>query len=534
MPGQLVERRVAEVVEPGAREGAPEADRPRASWLLERALLLTFVVHGLAMLAMASLLLPGMPGGGASDDAARIAYIAAHPWWWRLGWLPWQLTALSDLFLACALMRTCWVPRLPAALTLLVTVAAIIPDQLGQVAWVTRGIALAQAGDSARYLAFEARIFAWTAAWGGLLYTLGALGWTWSFVATRTWRPWLTPFSILLWGLFALVNAGPLLPIGLRPAQVLLSAGNAVSFVLLEVWFVAVTELVLRRARPEQPHGRYAPWRYPRPVARRVLDPLANSRFVRALAEYLPILAFRSDISDVIYVNYVVEAARLQPLVPEGLVLQRLGPDGVYAFFTFLSYRHGHFGPALLGPLRRFLPSPVQTNWRIHVRDPRTGTTGIYFVTNAIDSTIHALAARMLSEGMPMHVLRSGIVGADGKGGYRLSLEPGAGSAPDAVATLCAAGEMPDDGPWRACFASYEAMLAYCVPQDRALSSQPWYRRTTRQEIDLGIPLSACEPLVGEVHSRAARAIVGDAIPFCFRVASVDFLFAREEHDPLA
>jgi hypothetical protein len=77
-------------------------------------------------------------------------------------------------------------------------------------------------------------------------------------------------------------------------------------------------------------------------------------------------------------------------------------------------------------------------------------------------------------------------------------------------------------------------MLAYCVPQDRAMSSQPWYGRTTRQEIDLGIPLSACEPLVGEITSRTAQAIVGHAIPFCFRVARVDFLFAREEYDRLS
>src|SRR3954468_13827953 len=158
MPGQLAGWRMAGVVEASPNQGVRAADDPQAGWLLERALLLTFGAHGVAMLAMALVLLPGMPGGGARDDVARIAYIAAHPWWWRLGWLPWQITALSDLFLAYALLRTRWVPRLPAALTMLVTVAAVIPDQAGQVAWITRGIALAQAGDSARYLAFEARI----------------------------------------------------------------------------------------------------------------------------------------------------------------------------------------------------------------------------------------------------------------------------------------------------------------------------------------------------------------------------------------
>ena len=52
------------------------------------------------MLSMAVLLLPGLPSGGTADDLARIRYVAAHPWLWRLGWLPWQLTALSDV-LSC-------------------------------------------------------------------------------------------------------------------------------------------------------------------------------------------------------------------------------------------------------------------------------------------------------------------------------------------------------------------------------------------------------------------------------------------------
>jgi hypothetical protein len=76
-------------------------------------------------------------------------------------------------------------------------------------------------------------------------------------------------------------------------------------------------------------------------------------------------------------------------------------------------------------------------------------------------------------------------------------------------------------------------MLAYVVPQDRAFSTQPWRKRVTRQEIELGIPLEACEPLEGTVHSRAAEEIIGDAMPFCFRVAAVRFRFESQEHDPL-
>jgi hypothetical protein len=63
------------------------------------------------------------------------------------------------------------------------------------------------------------------------------------------------------------------------------------------------------------------------------------------------------------------------------------------------------------------------------------------------------------------------------------------------------------------------------------MTTEPWRRCTTREEIDLGIPLDACEPLEGRVISQAAAAIVGDARPVCFRVARVDFRLRGERRD---
>jgi hypothetical protein len=177
------------------------------------------------------------------------------------------------------------------------------------------------------------------------------------------------------------------------------------------------------------------------------------------------------------------------------------------------------------------LPSPVHSNWRIYVSDPHTGLRGVYFVTNAIASTPHALAARLLSEGMPMHVFRRAAVQVSNDRTCRVVLDPGPGSAPDLEAVLRPSDAVLPGPPWSECFGSYAAMLAYCVPQDRAFSSQPWYGRITRQEISLRIPLESCEPMAGAVHSHVAAAYVGDALPLCFRVGKVAFCFEREEHD---
>ncbi len=132
-----------------------------------------------------------------------------------------------------------------------------------------------------------------------------------------------------------------------------------------------------------------------------------------------------------------------------------------------------------------------------------------------------------------MHLPASASLARSADGQVSLRLDPGGGSAPDLDLDL-APCPRPDPlpAPWHACFADYEALLAYDVPQDRALSTQPWLRRTSRQEISLGIPLSACEPLAGEVRSRALRRYAGGAEPLCFRVPHVRFSLDREARDP--
>src|SRR5262249_8404586 len=203
--------------------------------------------------------------------------------------------------------------------------------------------------------------------WGGTLYLCMALGWTWCFASAGTWSRFLTVLSCITWSLLAIGSAALLLPEEFQPTLRLVSAATAAGLALLLLWLALVAELVLRRARPEEKHGRLAPWRHPwRGLTGRAVEMLGNSRLLRAYCEWLPQVAFLSDITDVIYVNYLVEADRLEPFVPLGLELQRLGRTGRYALFTHLTYRHGHFGPRLFGPLRRLLPSPVHSNWRIY------------------------------------------------------------------------------------------------------------------------------------------------------------------------
>lgn len=509
-----------------------------AARLLEWALLFTFVAHGLGMLSLLIFLLPGLPGGSTPSDADRISYIAAHPWLWRLGWLPWQITAVSDILLAIALVRTPWIPRLPAFVTLTLTCFAILPDQIGQALWITEGVRLAERATLSHnlggYLQYEAVISRATSAWAATVYTLAAIGWTWCFVSAGTWNTRLTLLSIPLWLIFLFAGVGPLVPEALRPSAPAIGIANALGFLLMEWWFLEVLEQVLRRSRLDDGLGRYMAWRAPQSGAIGGLANVwCNSRVVRLLCEFVPGVPFDSDITDVVYNNYIVEANRVEPLVPSGLLLRRLGPEGKYALFTLLTYKHGRLGPR---PARKWpvpLPSAIQSNWRIHIRDPRTGYAGIYFVTNAATHPIVCIGGRLMLEAMPMHLLAGGILERNADGCFRIVLDPGTGSGPDVQALLCPTEDRTLPEPWASCFESYDAFLEYCVPQNRAMASQPWYGRISRQEIRLDIPLTDCKPLSGPVHSRLVQEIAGDCAPLSFHVVSVAFRFDRQEFDEM-
>ncbi len=503
----------------------------RADRSLERALIANFVTHLAAIAMMALVLVPFLPGGTDASDVERARRVAEQPWLFRLGWLPWHACAVTDLWLAVAMLRVDWLPRIWSVLVLLLTVPAVLFDQGAQLTWITRGVELAER-DVAAYLALERTLMPMTSVWAAVLYTLAGLGWTFAFARAGVWSRALTWLSPPVWSAMTIAVASPLLPPAIRPSSAAVAAANAVGFLLLQVWLALLAEAALRRRRPFEPHGRLARWRHPGSgLLARALDLVANSRLLGAMLEPIPELAMESDIEHVVYVNYLVPAELAQRLVPEGLELDRLGPKKQHALFTFLSFRHGHFGFSRLGPLRKLMPSPVQTNWRVHVRNPETGHAGIYFVTNAIASTVLALAARLTTEGMPMHVIAEAELVREGER-VRLRVEPGAGSAPDVEADLRAAAEPPAwSGAWARCFPDFRAFLAYCVPQDRAMSSQPLKRRVSRHEIHLGIPLEQCQPLVGSVRSRAARAMGGDQEPLCFYVPGVRFRFGGEIHD---
>lgn len=503
----------------------------RAERFLEFSLFVVLVVHVIAMVSMAVLLMPAMPGA-INTDPVRIAYIAQYPWLWHLGWLPWHLCALSDLLLAVAMLRTSWIPKIPASITTLFTVLAVAVEQPAEFLWNVEGSRLAAvsvaAGDLAPYLDFEDDMFILVGSIAAILYAIMAFGWTWSFAKAGTWTRFLSWLSAVTWTLLLFTAAAPLLPDSIRPSLLVVGIGNGIGFSLMALWLVLVLEAVLRRSRPDDFYGRMKPFRHPRTdLIGRALTMLGNSRLLRYVGEFVPSTILVSDIEEVIYINYLVDADILEELVPKGLQLQRLGPNKKHALFSILTYRHGNFGPRFLGGMRKVLASPVQSNWRIHVRD-RDGVEGIYFVETVVNDTLVSFGGRFLAEGVPMHVASNAVVTTSNGNEFLVELKPGLGSAPDLTAKLKTCEKPQFSDAWLDCFGDFDSFLAYCVPQDRAMSTQSWYMQSTKQEINLGIPLNSCQPVSGEVVSDSVIRLIGNSSrPVCFRVPNVNFALEK-------
>jgi hypothetical protein len=95
------------------------------------------LAHAFALATMALLLRPGMDAA-AFSVAERAAYVASHPLAWRLGWLPWQLSALSDLWLSIAIWRSSTPSaQRPARAALALFVVSAVPEQWAEamLAW---------------------------------------------------------------------------------------------------------------------------------------------------------------------------------------------------------------------------------------------------------------------------------------------------------------------------------------------------------------------------------------------------------------
>ena len=259
----------------------------------------------------------------------------------------------------------------------------------------------------------------------------------------------------------------------------------------------------------------------------RLLAALANcTRFAavrQAILSRLPFLPLHSDVRDVVYVSWLVDAQAAQQLLPAGVSLwQRDGKTP----FTVLTYRHGHFGPALPGPLRRLLPSPLQSNWRLYLDHTPPGAPDVpcvYFLKNIMDSLPHALGTRLFSDILPTH-LADGMTLDVSATQARCSIAPGAGSAPALDIQAAFAASRTLDADWQPLFGNWRDAVAFLACQDAAIAPVPRNGKLVFGEIHLPVDLDQVQALA---TSHADCGLLGQlppvSPPFAFLVPKVPF-----------
>lgn len=237
----------------------------------------------------------------------------------------------------------------------------------------------------------------------------------------------------------------------------------------------------------------------------------------------LPFLTLYSDVRDVVYVSWLVDAAAAQQLLPAGATLwQRDGKTP----FTVLTYRHGHFGPALPGPLRKLLPSPLQSNWRLYLDHTPPGAPAVpcvYFLKNIMDSLPHALGTRLFSDILPTH-LADGMTLEVTPTQVRCSIAGGAGSAPSLDVQADIVADHTLDADWQALFGNWRDAVAFLACQDAAIAHVPRNGKLVFGEIDLPVDVDQVQALTA---LRADCGLLGQlpsvSKPFAFLVPKVPF-----------
>lgn len=267
----------------------------------------------------------------------------------------------------------------------------------------------------------------------------------------------------------------------------------------------------------------------------RCSEGFANSAVLKRLRRVsigkLPFCVLQSDIRDVVYLNWVVETERVRHLVPESVTLWSRGGQTI---LTALTYQHGHFGPAFLGPLRRGFPSPLQSNWRLYmdsihgeaVREPT-----VLFFRNLISNLVYAVGARIFSDVLPTDLPLTFSYRRDEQQ-FTIETEPGKSSAPDLRVTTRRATDFAMPADYARFFGDRESAIRWLCLQDAAVARVPDINRLALGRISLPIDCGAVRPLEvvpGSFQSQWLQPIVGGTEPFCFLVERVCFRVIQEQ-----
>lgn len=266
-----------------------------------------------------------------------------------------------------------------------------------------------------------------------------------------------------------------------------------------------------------------------RGIAHSLIECIANSpriaRVRRATVSRLPFPVLSSDVVNVVYATWLVDAARARSWAPPGAVLWET--DGLTPF-TILTYRHGHFGPRAAGSLRNLFPSPLQSNWRLYLKAPMPGAPDcptVIFVKNIFDSPLYTLGTRLFSDALPSHLASRFSLSVQ-PDEVAVAIETGGGSSPSFSARF----EWTQAEVLPAAFASFASTWRQAATrlaaQDAAVVRVPFIDRVAVATISLPVEIESLKPIhlrSESLHCPLLQELRAHEEPLCFLLPSVHF-----------
>lgn len=266
----------------------------------------------------------------------------------------------------------------------------------------------------------------------------------------------------------------------------------------------------------------------------RLLDSRRLARLRHAVFKRLPFPVLRSDVADVVYITWLVDAAAARALLPPGLPLwERCGKTP----FTVLTYRHGHFGPALAGPLRRLFPSPLQSNWRLYLDASLPAALpaslaetaparSVWFLENLMDSALYVAGTRLFSDIMQTR-LPARFTHARAGDAYVTAIEAAETGAPLLRGTMAPASHAALPPAFAALFGSWDEAVEMLACQDGALAWSARLDALVLARIDLPVALDEVRPLASAASTppecSLLERLAPTGAPLCFLAPRVPF-----------
>jgi hypothetical protein len=275
------------------------------------------------------------------------------------------------------------------------------------------------------------------------------------------------------------------------------------------------------------------PFRYPRKsLAGTLLNSLLNNLFFIKLKRVFFYLfgkiSFTSAVTNVVYLNWLIRFEKIKHLVPPHVKLTMYGDQ---VLFTILTYKHGHFGPAFLKPIKKIMRSPLQSNWRFYIEnnsDFGVQEPAILFIKNCIDDRSYAIGSRVCSN-ILLTDLPNTFEHRLEKDCYTTHIQPGLSNAPDLFVRVKFKGGTTVPENFKKLFPDTEALIRMICEQDFAVAAQPDKDVYAVAQIKLVFDPQSIQLLeVEEYKSDWLAAVVGDSSCFAFVIPELHFTSLKE------